>query len=132
MNRSKWTRIGAVAVATLSATVAMGLSANAAQTHNGTRGTCSESSHIKLMVTSQQHNRLQVRATITHGQQGDGLAYVIADNGVNIVEGLKNTKRNGTVTVRRSIPNLQGMDTVLFTSTNTGTGEVCTAQVTHR
>jgi hypothetical protein len=137
MNKRALARMSGVAAVAISASVALGLPAQAAAPAGGSnKGTCTESSHIKLNVMSeknmsQKQHRLRVMATITGGQNGDSLAYVITDNGAQVVAGVKITKQNGKTIVRKSIRNLRGTDTIIFTSTNAGTAEVCTAEVTY-
>lgn len=119
-----------MAAIAISATVAAGLPAQAAGgAADSTRGTCTESSHVRLSVNKAKHDKLQVKAMLTRGQRGDRIEYVVADNGNKVKVGNKDTGKQGKTTIHLNIPNVEGRDTVLFTSTNTDTAEICTAQV---
>lgn len=131
MNGSKMARFGGVAAIALSASVALGLPAQADDGGSGsTKGTCTGSSSIKVKVTSHK-DMLVVSAKIKGGQKGDDITYVISDNGTPVATGDQTTSKNGQTTIRESIPNLEGTDTIDFTATDSVTGEVCTAEFTY-
>jgi hypothetical protein len=124
-------QLGGVAALALGASVAMGLPAQAAGADGGTtKGTCSGDSSIKVQVTSHK-DELVIKAKLSGGHKGDTVTYVIADNGTQVVTGDQNTSKNGKTTIRESIPNLDGTDTIDFTSLDAATGETCTAQVVY-
>ena len=117
--------VGAAAIAPLPAQATVAVQGSAMR-H------CTQSSHIRLAVDDHRHDRLRVRVTISGDQSGGDVAYVIEDNGTDVTQGVKQTKRHGSTTVRRFIPDRHGSDTVIFVSTNHATWEMCAAQRTHR
>jgi hypothetical protein len=130
MNKARSFRIAGVAAIALSASLAAGLPAQAAgNPADSTRGTCTGDSHVKLSVNNGKGDKLKVKAMLTRGDRGDRIEYVLADNGNKVKIGNKDTGKQGKTTIRLNIPNVEGTDSVLFTSTNTDTLEICTALV---
>jgi hypothetical protein len=93
------------------------------------KGTCTLDSTIKLKAKA-HHDDIRVTAKVKTGQGDETWAWVITDNGLPAAEGTEDAHKNGKLTVRESIPNLEGPDMVNFTATDTVTGEVCSADVT--
>lgn len=131
MNRSGIARVGGAAALVLGASVAFGLPAQAADDGNGsTRGTCSGDSSLKVQVQTKK-DQLVIKAKVTGGMAGDTWTYVITDNGTEVVVGDETSGKNGKFIIRESIPNLEGTDTINFTTTDSVTGEVCTADISY-
>jgi hypothetical protein len=116
----------------LSLTLALSVSVPAqagVQPDKTAKGTCTLDSNIKLKAKT-HHDDVRVKAKVKTQQGSEAWAWVITDNGLPAAEGTDDTAKNGKLTVRESIPNLEGPDMVNFTATDTVTGEVCTADVT--
>lgn len=130
MNKSSFLRVVGASALVIGTSVAVALPASAAAgTDKSSDGTCTESSNVRLTVNNGQNDKLKVKAQITSGQRGDQIEYVIADNGNKVKIGNKDTGKKGKTTISAVIRNVEGTDTVVFTSTNTDTLEVCEATV---
>jgi len=130
MNRTGMVRLAGGAALALGLSAALGLPAQAkdgstAQSH----GSCSATSSYKL-VASGHKDSIVVKAKVKTDVGGEMWTYTIADNGTEVVAGDGTTSKNGKLSVRQSIPNLDGADTIDFIATDSVTGETCIAQVT--
>ena len=130
MNKTGMVRLAGAAALALGVSVALGLPAQAkdgstAQSH----GTCSATSTYKL-VASGHKDSITVKAKVKTDVGGELWSFTVADNGSEVAAGDATTSKNGKLTVRQSIPNLDGADTIDFTATDSVTGETCVAQVT--
>lgn len=130
MNKTRMAGLAGAATLALGVSVAFGLPAQAkdgstAQTH----GSCSATSTYKL-VASGHKDSIKVKAKAKTDVGGELWTYSIADNGSEVVAGDATTSKGGKLTIRQTIPNLDGADTIDFTATDSVTGETCVAQVT--
>ena len=130
MNKTGMVRLAGAAALALGVSVALGLPAQAkdgstAQSH----GTCSATSTYKLAASGHKDS-ITVKAKVKTDVGGELWSFTVADNGSEVAAGDATTGKNGKLTVRQSIPNLDGADTIDFTATDSVTGETCVAQVT--
>jgi len=132
MNRIAIARIAGAASLALGLAMTMSVPA---QAHVGTdatgHGTCTDNSSVKLKVKG-HHDELRVTAQVKSHQADETWAWVISDNAVPVAQGDEDTNKKGDFTVRESIPNQEGNDTVNFTAVDSITGETCTAEVTFK
>jgi len=92
-------------------------------------GTCTADSSLKLKVKAHK-DTITVRAKVKSDPAGELWAWTITDNAVPAATGENTTNRQGNFSVRESIPNQEGSDTINFTAVDTVTGETCTAETT--
>lgn len=129
MNRTGIARLAGAAALTLGLSAAMGLPAQAkGGSTASTHGSCSATSTYKIAASGHKDS-ITVKAKIKSDTAGELWFYTIADNGTEVVAGDATTSKSGKLTVRQSIPNQDGADTIDFTATDSVTGETCVAQV---
>ena len=128
MNRNHLARVaGAMSLAIAFAAVT-GLPAQA-KSGESAKGACSATSTWKLSADSAKTDSIKVKAKVASGVTGELWLWAISDNGSDVATGESTTDTNGKFKVKQTIADLEGDDTIGFTSTNTVTGETCTGEV---
>lgn len=93
-----------------------------------THSSCCLTSTHKITASGHEDS-ITVEAKVKSDTGGEPWTYTIADNGTEVVAGDATTSKSGKLTVRQSIPNQDGADTIDFTATDSVTGETCVDQV---
>ena len=129
MNRAHLVRATGGAALAVGLVVALGLPAQAkGGSTASTHGDCSATSSYKVGASGHK-DEIVVKAKVKTDTGGELWTYTIADNGSDVAAGDATTSKNGKLTLRQSIPNLDGADTIDLTATDSVTGETCMAEV---
>jgi hypothetical protein len=122
-----------IALATLTTTALLALSAPALASHGGDNGrvvktgTCSDGATWKLKVKTDD-GRLEVEGEVDSNQSGQTWSWKIKDNGSIAAKGAATTSgRSGSFSVERKIADEAGTDTVVFRAKHSG--EVCSGTI---
>src|SRR4051794_2558787 len=109
--------------------VAVSAPAQAKGTDQIRSSVCSGTSHWKLKV-GPEDGRLEVEGQVDSNRVGQTWTWRIVHNGSVSATGTRTTLApSGSFTVRRTVLNRAGTDTITFRAQNTRSGEVCRGTV---
>ena len=121
---------GTLALGVLGSTAATAASASASGGGGIQKsGACSQSGTWKLKA-KHDDGAIQAEAEVDTNRAGQHFAWRLTDNGTLVAKGTAVTVApSGSFTVRRTIANKVGTDTIGFRAVNTASGNTCTGSV---